>query len=141
MASTKTQASGGAAGGKAKPGKKKVKKNISTGIACIQSTFNNTVVTITDVNGNTVAWSSAGSRGFKGSRKSTPFAAQLAAEEACRKAMEHGMRSVAVFVKGPGAGRESALRALQTAGVKVTLIRDVTPVPHNGSRPPNRRRV
>jgi small subunit ribosomal protein S11 len=142
MASTKTQAASGAAStGKAKPGKKKVKKNISTGIACIQSTFNNTVVTITDVNGNTVAWSSAGSRGFKGSRKSTPFAAQLAAEEACRKAMEHGMRSVAVFVKGPGAGRESALRALQTAGFKVTLIRDVTPVPHNGCRPPKRRRV
>ncbi len=126
---------------KGKPGKKKVKKNISTGIACIQSSFNNTVVTITDVNGNTVAWSSAGSRGFKGSRKSTPFAAQLAAEEACRRAMEHGMRSVAVFVKGPGAGRESALRALQTAGFKVTLIRDVTPVPHNGCRPPKRRRV
>ena len=140
MASTKTQTAA-AAGGKAKPGKKKVKKNISTGIACIQSTFNNTVVTITDVNGNTVAWSSAGARGFKGSRKSTPFAAQLAAEEACRKAMEHGMRSVAVFVKGPGAGRESALRALQTAGFKVTLIRDVTPVPHNGCRPPKRRRV
>ncbi len=121
--------------------KKKVKKNISTGIAHIQSTFNNTVVSITDVNGNTVAWSSAGSRGFKGSRKSTPFAAQLAAEEAARKAMEHGVRSVAVFVKGPGAGRESALRALQTAGFKVTLIRDVTPVPHNGCRPPKRRRV
>jgi small subunit ribosomal protein S11 len=140
MASTKTQTSGAAAA-KGKPGKKKVKKNISTGIACIQSTFNNTVVTITDINGNTLAWSSAGSRGFKGSRKSTPFAAQLAAEEACRKAMEHGMRSVAVFVKGPGAGRESALRALQTAGFKVTLIRDVTPVPHNGCRPPKRRRV
>src|SRR6188768_1915103 len=141
MASTKTQAASGASTGKAKPGKKKVKKNISTGIAHIQSTFNNTVVTITDVNGNTVAWSSAGARGFKGSSKSTPFAAQLAAEEACRKAMEHGMRSVAVFVKGPGAGRESALRALQTAGFKVTLIRDVTPVPHNGCRPPKRRRV
>jgi small subunit ribosomal protein S11 len=126
---------------KAKPGKKKTKKNISTGIAHIQSTFNNTVVTITDVNGNTVAWSSAGSRGFKGSRKSTPFAAQLAAEEAARKAMEHGVRSVAVFVKGPGAGRESALRALQGVGFKVTLIRDVTPVPHNGCRPPKRRRV
>ncbi len=124
-----------------KPAKKKVKKNISTGIAHIQSTFNNTVVTITDVNGNSVAWSSAGSRGFKGSRKSTPFAAQLAAEEAARKAMEHGMRSIAVFVKGPGAGRESALRALQTSGFKVTLIRDVTPVPHNGCRPPKRRRV
>lgn len=142
MASTKTQTTSGApSAAKGKPGKKKAKKNISTGIACIQSTFNNTVVTITDVNGNTVAWSSAGSRGFKGSRKSTPFAAQLAAEEACRRAMEHGMRSVAVFVKGPGAGRESALRALQTAGFKVTLIRDVTPVPHNGCRPPKRRRV
>ena len=139
MASTKSQAPGApAAKGKQK---KKVKKNISTGIACIQSTFNNTVVTITDVNGNTVAWSSAGARGFKGSRKSTPFAAQLAAEEAARKAQEHGMRSVAVFVKGPGAGRESALRALQTAGFKVTLIRDVTPIPHNGCRPPKRRRV
>src|ERR1700678_3950504 len=126
---------------KAKAAKKKSKKNISTGIAHIQSTFNNTVVTITDVNGNTVAWSSAGSRGFKGSRKSTPFAAQLAAEEAARKAMEHGVRSVAVFVKGPGAGRESALRALQGVGFKVTLIRDVTPVPHNGCRPPQRRRV
>ncbi len=125
----------------AKKVKKKTKKNVSTGIAHIQSTFNNTVVSITDVNGNIVAWSSAGSRGFKGSRKSTPFAAQLAAEEAARKAMEHGMRSVAVFVKGPGAGRESALRALQTAGFKVTLIRDVTPVPHNGCRPPKRRRV
>ena len=127
--------------GKAKPGKKKVRKNIATGIAHIQSTFNNTVVTITDVNGNALAWSSAGSSGFKGSRKSTPFAAQLAAEEAARRAMEHGVRSVAVFVKGPGAGRESALRALQTAGFKVTLIRDVTPVPQNGCRPPKRRRV
>ena len=131
---------GGAAEG-GKKTKKKVKRNIATGIAHIQSTFNNTVVTITDVNGNTVAWSSAGSRGFKGSRKSTPFAAQLAAEEAARKAMEHGVRSIAVFVKGPGAGRESALRALQTVGFKVTLIRDVTPVPHNGCRPPKRRRV
>jgi small subunit ribosomal protein S11 len=128
-------------GPKAKPQKKKTKKNVATGIAHIQSTFNNTVVTITDVNGNTVAWSSAGSRGFKGSRKSTPFAAQLAAEEAARRAMEHGVRSVAVLVKGPGAGRESALRALQAVGFKVTLIRDVTPVPHNGCRPPKRRRV
>jgi small subunit ribosomal protein S11 len=132
---------GAPTGAKPKPVKKKTKKNVSTGIAHIQSTFNNTVVTITDVNGNTVAWSSAGSRGFKGSRKSTPFAAQLAAEEAARKAMEHGVRSVAVFVKGPGAGRESALRALQAVGFKVTLIRDVTPVPHNGCRPPKRRRV
>jgi small subunit ribosomal protein S11 len=127
--------------GKAKQQKKKVRKNVSAGIAHIQSTFNNTVVTITDINGNAVAWSSAGARGFKGSRKSTPFAAQLAAEEAARRAQEHGMRSVAVFVKGPGAGRESALRALQTAGFKVTLIRDVTPIPHNGCRPPKRRRV
>jgi small subunit ribosomal protein S11 len=146
MSQSKTSippASSGApsAGGKPKATKKKVKKNVATGIAHIQSTFNNTVVTITDVNGNTVGWSSAGSRGFKGSRKSTPFAAQLAAEEAARKAMEHGMRSIAVFVKGPGAGRESALRALQAVGFKVTLIRDVTPVPHNGCRPPKRRRV
>jgi small subunit ribosomal protein S11 len=121
--------------------KKTVKKNIATGIAHIKSTFNNTIVTITDVNGNAVSWASAGARGFKGSRKSTPFAAQLAAEEAARKAQEHGMRSVAVFVKGPGAGRESALRALQQTGFKVTLIRDVTPIPHNGCRPPKRRRV
>src|ERR1700710_1755072 len=127
--------------GKGKPQKKKVKKNVATGIAHIQSSFNNTIVTITDVNGNAISWSSAGSRGFKGSRKSTPFAAQLAAEEAARKAQEHGVRSVAVFVKGPGAGRESALRALQGVGFKVTLIRDVTPVPHNGCRPPKRRRV
>jgi small subunit ribosomal protein S11 len=133
-----------AAGGPAsvrKPAKKKNKKNVATGIAYVQSTFNNTVVTITDVNGNTVAWSSAGSRGFKGSRKSTPFAAQLAAEEAARKAMEHGMRTVAIFVNGPGAGRESAVRALHTVGLKVANIRDVTPIPHNGCRPPKRRRV
>ncbi len=122
-------------------GKKKTKKNVATGIAHIQSTFNNTVVTISDLAGNTLAWSSAGSRGFKGSRKSTPFAAQLAAEDAGRKAMEHGVRSVAVFVQGPGAGRESALRALQMVGFRVTLIRDVTPIPHNGCRPPKRRRV
>lgn len=124
-----------------KPQKKKAKKNIATGIAHIHSTFNNTTVTISDVNGNAISWSSAGARGFKGSRKSTPFAAQLAAEEAARRAMEHGMRSIAVFVKGPGAGRESALRALQTVGFRVTLVRDVTPVPHNGCRPPKRRRV
>src|SRR5438045_6649309 len=121
--------------------KKKVKKNVQSGIAHIQSTFNNTIVTITDVSGNVVAWSSAGVRGFKGSRKSTPFAAQLAAEDAAKKAMDHGMRSITVFVKGPGAGRESALRALQAAGFKITLIRDVTPIPHNGCRPPKRRRV
>lgn len=122
-------------------GKKVARKNIPTGIAHIQSTFNNTIVTITDVQGNAISWASAGARGFKGSRKSTPFAAQLAAEEAGRKALDHGVRSVAVFVKGPGAGRESALRALQTVGFRITLIRDVTPVPHNGCRPPKRRRV
>ncbi|MFC1482314.1 30S ribosomal protein S11 [Myxococcota bacterium] len=121
--------------------KRKVRKNIQSGIAHIQSTFNNTLVTITDVSGNVIAWSSAGCRGFKGSRKSTPFAAQLAGEDAARKAQEHGMRSLAVYVKGPGAGRESALRALQSAGFKITLIRDVTPIPHNGCRPPKRRRV
>jgi small subunit ribosomal protein S11 len=125
----------------AKAAKKKVKKNVQSGIAHIQSTFNNTIVTITDVSGNVVAWSSAGVRGFKGSRKSTPFAAQLAAEDAAKKAMDHGMRSIAVFVNGPGSGRESALRALQAAGFKITLIRDVTPIPHNGCRPPKRRRV
>src|SRR3954462_10523367 len=121
--------------------KKKVKKNVQSGIAHVQSTFNNTIVTITDVSGNVVSWSSAGVRGFKGSRKSTPFAAQLAAEDAAKKAMDHGMRSIAVFVNGPGSGRESALRALQAAGFKITLIRDVTPIPHNGCRPPKRRRV
>jgi len=121
--------------------KKKVKKNIQSGIVHVQSTFNNTIVTITDVSGNVVAWSSAGVRGFKGSRKSTPFAAQLAAEDAAKKAMDHGMRSIQVYVNGPGAGRESALRALQVAGFKISLIRDVTPIPHNGCRPPKRRRV
>jgi small subunit ribosomal protein S11 len=124
-----------------KVAKKKVKKNVQSGIAHIQSTFNNTIVTITDVSGNVVAWSSSGVRGFKGSRKSTPFAAQLAAEDAAKKAMDHGMRSISVFVNGPGSGRESALRALQAAGFKITLIRDVTPIPHNGCRPPKRRRV
>lgn len=122
-------------------GKKRVRKNIPTGIAHIQSTFNNTIVTLTDVKGNTVAWSSAGVRGFKGSRKSTPFAAQLAAEDAARKAQDHGMKMVAIFIKGPGSGRESALRAFQSVGIRVTLIRDVTPIPHNGCRPPKRRRV
>ncbi|MGD1968565.1 MAG: 30S ribosomal protein S11 [Desulfobacterales bacterium] len=121
--------------------KKKVKKNIASGVAHIQSTFNNTIVTITDVGGNVVSWSSAGVQGFKGSRKSTPFAAQLAAEDAAKKAMEHGMKSVEVYVKGPGPGRESALRALQAAGFNVTMIKDVTPIPHNGCRPPKRRRV
>src|SRR5436189_5623741 len=121
--------------------KKKVRKNIQTGVAHISATFNNTIVSITDVSGNVVAWSSAGVRGFKGSRKSTPFASQLAAEDAAKKAMDHGMRSISVFVKGPGSGRESALRALQAAGVKISLIRGVTPIPHNGCRPPKRRRV
>ncbi|MFZ5865727.1 MAG: 30S ribosomal protein S11, partial [Thermodesulfobacteriota bacterium] len=111
------------------------------GMAHIQSTFNNTIVTITDLKGNTVAWSSSGTQGFKGSRKSTPFASQLAAEDAARKAMDQGMRSVDVLIKGPGAGREAALRALQSAGLQVTLIKDVTPIPHNGCRPPKRRRV
>ena len=121
--------------------KKRVKKNIATGIAHIRSTFNNTIITITDINGNTVSCCSSGARGFKGSRKSTPFAAQVAAEQAARAAQDHGMRTVAVFVRGPGAGRESALRALQSAGMRVTLIRDVTAIPHNGCRPPKRRRV
>ena len=121
--------------------KRKVKKNIQTGVAHISSTFNNAIVTITDVSGNVISWSSAGACGFKGSRKSTPFAAQLAAEQAARKAQEHGMRNVQVYVKGPGAGRESALRALNAAGFKINLIRDVTPVPHNGCRPRKRRRV
>jgi small subunit ribosomal protein S11 len=127
--------------GGAKKGKKKVKKNIQQGVVHIQSTFNNTLVTITDVSGNVLSWSSAGARGFKGSRKSTPFAAQVAAGDAAAKAMEHGLKSVSVFVKGPGAGRESALRAIAAAGLKVQLIRDVTPSPHNGCRPPKRRRV
>jgi small subunit ribosomal protein S11 len=126
---------------KPKSGRKKVKKNIQTGVAHIQSTFNNTIVTITDVSGNALAWSSAGRRGFKGSRKSTPFAAQLAAEDAARQAMDHGVRSCSVLVKGPGSGREAALRALQNAGIKLTIVRDVTPIPHNGCRPPKRRRV
>ena len=121
--------------------KKREKKNIQDGVAHIQSTFNNTIVTITDTGGNVVAWSSAGVQGFKGSRKSTPFAAQMAAEDAAKKAQEHGMRSVEVYVKGPGPGRESALRSLQAAGFSVVMIRDVTPIPHNGCRPPKRRRV
>jgi small subunit ribosomal protein S11 len=124
-----------------KKGKKKAKKNISNGVVHIQSTFNNTLITISDVSGNVVSWSSAGARGFKGSRKSTPFAAQVAAGDAAAKAMEHGLRNVVVHVSGPGAGRESALRALSAAGLKITLIRDTTPIPHNGCRPPKRRRV
>jgi len=121
--------------------KKKGKKQVPNGVVHIQSSFNNTIVTITDVSGNAVAWSSSGSKGFKGSRKSTPFAAQLAAEDAARKAMDQGMRSVVVLVNGPGSGRESALRAISQVGLKVSLIRDVTPIPHNGCRPPKRRRV
>jgi 30S ribosomal protein S11 len=121
--------------------KKKIKKNVQSGIAHVQSTFNNTIVTITDVAGNVVAWSSAGSCGFKGSRKSTPFAAQLAAQDAAKKAQENGMRQLGVEVVGPGAGREAAIRALQASGLKITMIRDVTPIPHNGCRPPKRRRV
>ena len=117
------------------------KKNIDRGAAHIQSTFNNTIVTITDLQGNEVSWASAGEMGFRGSRKSTPFAAQTAAETAAKAAIEHGMKTVEVYVKGPGAGREAAIRALQTAGLDVTLIKDVTPIPHNGCRPPKRRRV
>lgn len=121
--------------------KKKERKNILNGIAHIRSTFNNTIVTITDTSGNAIAWSSAGSHGFKGSRKSTPFAAQVAAENAAKKAMEHGLQNIEVYVKGPGSGREAALRALQAAGFNITIIKDVTPIPHNGCRPPKRRRV
>ncbi len=126
-------------GGKSK--KKKEHKNIPTGIAHIKATFNNTIVSISDPAGNVIAWASAGSQGFKGSKKSTPFAAGIAAEAAARKAMDQGMRSVEVYVKGPGSGREAALRSIQAAGLKVLLIRDVTPIPHNGCRPPKRRRV
>ncbi|MGE0754409.1 MAG: 30S ribosomal protein S11 [Alphaproteobacteria bacterium] len=121
--------------------KKRERKNISTGVAHVNSTFNNTIITITDTQGNTVSWSSAGAHGFKGSRKATPYAAQVTAEDAGRKAQEHGMKTLAVLVKGPGSGRESALRALQTLGLVITSIKDVTPVPHNGCRPPKRRRV
>jgi len=122
-------------------GARRVKKNIPSGVVYIQSTFNNTIVTITDPAGNTVAWCTAGSKGFKGSRKSTPFAAQLVAEEAARKAMEHGMKSAGVCLKGPGTGRESAVRAIAACGLKITFIRDVTPIPHNGCRAPKKRRV
>ena len=124
-----------------KKGKKRVKKNVAAGVVHINSTFNNTMITITDAVGNVLAWSSAGARGFKGSRKSTPFAAQVAAGDAAAKAMEHGLKTVVVMVKGPGAGRESALRAIAAAGLKITLIKDATPIPHNGCRPPKRRRV
>ena len=121
--------------------KRKEKKHIESGAAHIRSTFNNTIVTVTDVNGNALSWASAGGLGFRGSRKSTPFAAQMAAEQAAKAAMEHGLRTVEVFVKGPGSGREASIRALQAAGLEVTSIKDVTPIPHNGCRPPKRRRV
>jgi len=142
---TSAAAPAGAEGARIAPAAKKVKrkgkKNILNGVVHIQSTFNNTIITITDISGNVISWSSAGARGFKGSRKSTPFAAQVAAGDAAAKAMEHGLKNVSVFVKGPGAGRESALRALAAAGLKINLIRDVTPIPHNGCRQPKRRRV
>ena len=121
--------------------RRRERKNIEKGAVHIRATFNNTIVTITDVNGNAISWASAGELGFKGSRKSTPFAAQSASETAAKAAMEHGLKTVEVFVKGPGAGRESAIRALETVGLQITLIKDVTPIPHNGCRPPKRRRV
>ena len=129
----------------AKPGKrvrkKGEKKNVPNGIAHIQATFNNTIITITDVTGNVISWCTSGSKGFRGSRKSTPFAAQMAAEDAAKKAQDHGLRSVEVWVKGPGSGREGAISAIQQAGLTITMIKDVTPIPHNGCRPPKRRRV
>jgi small subunit ribosomal protein S11 len=132
------EAQAAAAGGKVR---RREKKNIASGVAHVNASFNNTMITITDVQGNTIAWSSSGTMGFKGSRKSTPFAAQMAAEDAGKKAMEHGMKTIEVEVTGPGSGRESALRALQAVGFQVTSIRDVTPIPHNGCRPRKRRRV
>lgn len=128
-------------GAKTRVRRKKERKNIERGQAHIQSTFNNTVVTLTDTQGNVLSWASAGQLGFRGSKKSTPFAAQQAAEEAAKKAMEHGLKTVEVYVKGPGAGREAAIRSLQATGLEVNLIKDVTPIPHNGCRPPKRRRV
>ncbi len=130
-----------AAGAKRTTRKRKERKNIERGAAHIRSTFNNTIVTLTDTAGNALSWASAGGLGFRGSRKSTPFAAQMAAETAAKAAMEHGLKSVEVYVKGPGSGREAAIRALQAAGLEVSLIKDVTPIPHNGCRPPKRRRV
>ena len=121
--------------------KKKVKKNVPSGVAHINSTFNNTIITITDNVGNTISWSSSGNKGFKGSRKSTPFAAQLAAEEAAKKAIDHGMKNIEIIIKGPGNGRESAIRALGSTGLNITVIKDITPIPHNGCRPPKKRRV
>lgn len=124
-----------------KRSKKKELKNIVKGVAHIKSTFNNTIITISDANGNVIAWASAGTAGFKGSKKSTPFAAQLAADDVARKSMEHGLKQIEVYVKGPGSGREAAIRSLQAAGLEISLIKDVTPIPHNGCRPPKRRRV
>ena len=129
------------AGKKVVRNKRKVSKNVEAGVAHIRSTFNNTIVTISDLNGRVLSWASAGGMGFRGSRKSTPFAAQMAAEQASKAAMEHGLKRIEVFVKGPGAGREAAIRALQAAGLEVESIKDVTPIPHNGCRPPKRRRV
>ncbi len=126
---------------KASPGKKKVVRNVPSGIAHIQATFNNTIITITDGGGNVIAWASAGAMGFKGSRKSTPFAAQMAATASARKAIDQGMKEIRVYVKGPGSGREAAIRSLQSAGLEISAIKDVTPIPHNGCRPPKRRRV
>jgi small subunit ribosomal protein S11 len=124
-----------------KTGRKKARKEVSEGVVHIQATFNNTIVTITDQQGNTLGWSSAGAQGFKGSRKSTPFAAQIAAQEACKKASEFGVKTAFAYIKGPGSGRESALRAINASGIRITGIRDITPVPHNGCKPPKRRRV
>lgn len=140
MAEEKTAAAAPAAGAEKKV-KKKTKRNVPTGRCFIQSGFGNTIVTLTDMAGNTVCWSSAGMLGFKGSRKGTPFAAQMAAEDAARKAVESGMKQIEVFLKGPGAGREPAVRALAASGLRVTLLKDVTPIPHNGCRPPKRRRI
>lgn len=137
MAEKKTQKAGAQAG----KTKKKVRKSVSAGIVHLLATFNNTHVTITDKQGNTISWASSGTVGFKGSRKSTPFAAQLAAEQSARKAMEHGLKTVEVYVNGPGSGREAAIRSLQAVGLEITIIKDVTPIPHNGCRPPKRRRV
>jgi small subunit ribosomal protein S11 len=139
--SKKSEAQGDQKPGEKAARKKRGRKNIAEGVVHIHSTFNNTIVTITDYQGNVISWSSAGAMGFKGSRKGTPFAAQQAADSAAKKAMDHGLRSVQIFVRGPGAGRESALRALQSAGINISLIKDVTPIPHNGCRPPKRRRV
>lgn len=137
MADKKTK--GGAAA--AAKVRKKARKNIANGVVHIQATFNNTIVNISDKQGNTISWASSGAAGFKGSRKSTPFAAQLAAEQCAKKAMEHGLKAVEIFVKGPGSGREAAIRSLQAVGLEISIIRDVTPIPHNGCRPPKRRRV